>query len=592
MESQASREATSPQVSRRALIGAGAFASTALLLGAASLPAWAASPARAVLRGPLDRPVVALTFDGGADRGYSALILDTLASNAIKATFPVTGQFAIANPDIIRRIVAEGHQLVNHSYSHPSFTGVSDSWAVISAEARRKQLEDCEAALVNAAGVGGKPYFRPPYGDYNDSVLQSLGDNGFSTCLLWSLDVYGWNGLTRSQVISRVLSNHGNGYIYLMHVGSESQEGPALQSIIDGLRNFGYSFATSADLLGDTSEPPPALFQIGDTARVTSGLYLRTEPNLTGRVMVTMPTGTLCTVLGGPSPADGYVWYQLDTPYGTGWAATVSLEKAATPPTPTVPAQPKFVVGNHVRVTDGLYLRTGPGTGTSVIVTMPTGTLGTVLAGPSPLNGYTWYQIECQYGIGWAAAEFLALSATGPTTPTPTTPTPTPTTPTPTPTQPPPTGFQAGERVRVTAGLYLRTGPGTGTQVLFTMPTGTVVTVKAGPTPLNGYTWYQVETTSATGWAAGEYLVRTTPTTPTPTPTTPGGWTAGTRVRTTANLRLRSSPSTSASIRATMPTGTSCTVVSGPQSGGGYTWYQVQSSYGTGWAASEYLVRV
>jgi uncharacterized protein YgiM (DUF1202 family) len=146
-----------------------------------------------------------------------------------------------------------------------------------------------------------------------------------------------------------------------------------------------------------------------------------------------------------------------------------------------------------------------------------------------------------------------------------------------------------GDNVRVTAGLYLRTGPGTGTGVIVTMPTGTVGTVKAGPSPLNGYTWYQIQTSYGTGWAAAEYLVKTT-TTPPPPPS--GAWTAGTRLRATANLRLRASASTGATIRATMPTGTVCTVVSGPQSANGYTWYQVESSYGTGWSANQYLVRI
>jgi hypothetical protein len=90
-----------------------------------------------------------------------------------------------------------------------------------------------------------------------------------------------------------------------MRVGSDSQEGPALPDIISGLRNFGYGFATAAELLEGSAEPPPPLFDIGDTVRVTSGLYLRTEPNLSGRVIVTMPTGTIGSVLGGPSPANG-----------------------------------------------------------------------------------------------------------------------------------------------------------------------------------------------------------------------------------------------------------------------------------------------
>jgi uncharacterized protein YraI len=262
-----------------------------------------------------------------------------------------------------------------------------------------------------------------------------------------------------------------------------------LQSIITGLRNRGYGFATAADLLAGTAEPPAPIFDIGDTVRVTSGLYLRTEPNFSGRVIVTMPTGTIGTVVGGPSPANGHTWFQLQTTYGTGWASTVGLVETTAPaPTPP-PTVPKFVVGDNVRVTAGLYLRTGPGTGTSVIVTMPTGTVGTVQAGPSPLNGYTWYQIQTSYGTGWAAAEYLVK-----TTATP---------------PPPPSGaWPAGTRVRATANLRLRASPSTGATIRATMPTGTVCTVVAGPQAANGYTWYQVESAYGTGWAASQYLVR------------------------------------------------------------------------------------
>ena len=108
--------------------------------------------------------------------------------------------------------------------------------------------------------------------------------------------------------------------------------------------------------------------------------------------------------------------------------------------------------------------------------------------------------------------------------------------------------------------------------------------VLAGPSPANGYTWYQVTSPLGTGWAAGEYLVKATGAPPPPT-----GWAIGGRVRTTANLNLRASPSTSGSIRATMRSGTVCTIVGGPQTANGYTWYQLESTYGTGWAVRSYL---
>jgi peptidoglycan/xylan/chitin deacetylase (PgdA/CDA1 family)/uncharacterized protein YraI len=527
----------------------------------------AQSAATSVYRGPTGIKRVALTFDCGADRGYADSILNTLASNGIKCSFGMTGVWANANPDLLRRMVNEGHHLMNHTYSHPSFTGVSTGAGPLTYWQRREQIESTENLVVNLTGVSTKPYFRPPYGDFDSATLSLLGELGYSINAMWTLDVLGWNGLSQSQIVNRVANNHGNGYIYLLHVGAASQEGPALPQIINTLRNLGYGFATLPGLLagtGTSPTPPPAKFVAGDTVRVTAGLYLRTGPGTGSGVITTMPTGTICTVLGGPTLANGLSWYQLQTPYGTGWAAGEYLEKTtATPPPP--PA--KFVAGDTVRVTAGLYLRTGPGTGSSVTTTMPTGTICTVVAGPTLANGYAWYQLDTPYGRGWAADVALEKTTT----------------------TPPPSGsFAPGETVRVTAGLYLRTAPSLTSGVITTMPTGTVCTIVSGPSPSGGYTWYQVDTPYGRGWAAGEFLVRTTSTQP---PTT-GGFPAGTRVRTTANLRLRTSPSTAAAIIATMPTGTVCTVVSGPQASGGYNWYQLDTPYGRGWAADGYLARV
>jgi hypothetical protein len=301
--------------------------------------------------------------------------------------------------------VNEGHSLINHSYSHPSFSGLTTTQ-------RLSELESTEQALINASGRAGRPLFRPPYGEFNSSVLTDPGNAGFTHNIMWSIDVLGWNGLTRDQVINRALSNHGNGYIYLMHVGGQSQEGPALPSIIDGLRSRGYGFVTIPQMLGGTSAPPPPPppatgFNIGDTVKVTAGLYLRTAPTLSSGVITTMPTGTVCTivtVVSGPSPSDGYTWYQVDTPYGRGWAAGEFLEPATQSPPPVTSGYP---AGTTLRVTAGLWLRTAGNLSGSVITTMPTGTIVTVVSGPSPSGGYTWYQLDTPYGRGWAAGEFL-----------------------------------------------------------------------------------------------------------------------------------------------------------------------------------------
>jgi peptidoglycan/xylan/chitin deacetylase (PgdA/CDA1 family) len=188
--------------------------------------------------------VVALTFDAGADAGYAAQILDTLKRNGVKATFGLTGQWAVAHPDLLRRMVAEGHALINHTLTHRSFTGRSPGTASLSYTYRANELWKTEQMIGQLAGMTSKPYFRPPYGDYDTSVLRDVYSRGYSYNIMWSCDTLGWQGLSQAQIVQRVVDNLKPGAIYLLHVGSESQDGPALQSIVDALRARGYSFAT------------------------------------------------------------------------------------------------------------------------------------------------------------------------------------------------------------------------------------------------------------------------------------------------------------------------------------------------------------
>jgi peptidoglycan/xylan/chitin deacetylase (PgdA/CDA1 family) len=300
MDRQRSGDRGRRGVSRRRFL-VGALGAPAVAAGGFRLVT-AQAAAGSITRGPTEVNRVALTFDCGADLGHTASILDTLASNGIRCSFGMTGQFADNQPDMVRRMVAEGHHLINHTYTHPSFTGASTGAGTLPDAQRREQIESTENRLVALAGVSTKPYFRPPYGDFDQAALDLLGEIGYPVNALWTLDVNGWRGLTREQIVDRVATNHGNGYIYLMHVGWSSQEGPALPQIITTLRGYGYGFATLPGLLsgeGTDPTPPPAKFVAGDTARVTAGLYLRTGAGTGAHVLTTMPTGTVWTVIAG-----------------------------------------------------------------------------------------------------------------------------------------------------------------------------------------------------------------------------------------------------------------------------------------------------
>ncbi|MSQ29489.1 MAG: polysaccharide deacetylase family protein [Dehalococcoidia bacterium] len=200
--------------------------------------------ARVIDRAPTSEKGVALTFDAGADRGYAEQILDTLRDTGVHASFGMTGQWAEANPDLLRRMVAEGHQLINHTQTHDSFTGFSTGRGPKSTEARARELALTEAAVQRIAGVTTKPYFRPPYGDMDASVSEDVYAQGYDIVAMWTVDSLGWNGLSRSGIEARCQRLAAPGAIYIFHVGSASQDGPALPAVIDGLRQQGYQAGT------------------------------------------------------------------------------------------------------------------------------------------------------------------------------------------------------------------------------------------------------------------------------------------------------------------------------------------------------------
>jgi peptidoglycan/xylan/chitin deacetylase (PgdA/CDA1 family) len=204
-----------------------------------------AGPAIVIRRGDPTKPLVALTFDAGSDLGHASTILDTLAAYGVRATFGMTGAWAEAHPAVVARMVREGHQLVNHSYDHPSFTGRSTGAAPLSRQERIDQLQRAESAIVAATGVSPRPWFRPPYGDEDASVRADVALAGYRYELMWTVDTLGWNGLDVDGIVSRCLEGAENGAIYLLHVGSASADSDALPRIIEGLRAMGYGFATA-----------------------------------------------------------------------------------------------------------------------------------------------------------------------------------------------------------------------------------------------------------------------------------------------------------------------------------------------------------
>jgi peptidoglycan/xylan/chitin deacetylase (PgdA/CDA1 family) len=201
-----------------------------------------------VFRIDTDDPVVALTFDAGSDLGYANDILDTLSELGVAASFGITGSFAEDHPDVVRRMANEGHVVMNHSYDHPSFTGVSSSDVVLTTADRQAELQLADSVIAPLIGHSTTPFWRPPFGDYDDSVLGDVGAIGYGTTVRWTIDSLGWKGLTVAEIVDRITERLEPGAIVAMHVGSQSQDGPALATVITELRDLGYSFTTIAEV--------------------------------------------------------------------------------------------------------------------------------------------------------------------------------------------------------------------------------------------------------------------------------------------------------------------------------------------------------
>jgi peptidoglycan/xylan/chitin deacetylase (PgdA/CDA1 family) len=206
-------------------------------------------PAKVVTVGTTSRKLVALTFDAGSDLGFTNAILDTLARHHIKATFGMTGAWAGAHPIAVRRIVREGHEIVNHTFSHGSLTGFSTGGAALTFAQRRAEVDRAWAVIDAVGGATFTRWFRPPYGDRDASVDRDVAALGYPRELMWTVDSLGWQGIPPRQIVNRVIGAAWPGEIVLMHVGSASTDAAALETVITRLRGLGYGFATASGVM-------------------------------------------------------------------------------------------------------------------------------------------------------------------------------------------------------------------------------------------------------------------------------------------------------------------------------------------------------
>lgn len=192
------------------------------------------------------QPYVAITFDDGPHVTNTPRLLDILKSRNVKATFYVLGPRVNAHPQIVRRMVAEGHEIGNHSWTHRVMSKLPDS-------AVYKEFKDTEQAVVAACGVKPKTQ-RPPYGAMTATQRAMLKERLGYPCIMWNVDPEDWKRPGASVVSSRILSNTRNGSIILLHdIHAASVD--AVPAVLDGLIAKGFTFTTVSSLLSLSATP-------------------------------------------------------------------------------------------------------------------------------------------------------------------------------------------------------------------------------------------------------------------------------------------------------------------------------------------------
>lgn len=188
----------------------------------------------------ISSPHIALTFDDGPHATLTPKLLDTLRARNVKATFYVIGRNVNANPEVAKRIVGEGHEIANHTWSHPSLSKLSA--AGVSSELGRAHEEISKVTNVTTANM------RPPYGAVNGRVRQIAKDEfGYST-IMWSVDPLDWKYRNSARVSSQLIAGAAPGAILLCH-DIHPTTVAAIPRTVDQLLAKGFEFVTVSELL-------------------------------------------------------------------------------------------------------------------------------------------------------------------------------------------------------------------------------------------------------------------------------------------------------------------------------------------------------
>lgn len=187
--------------------------------------------------------VIYLTFDAGFENGNTPAILDALKKHRVPATFFLVGNYLETSPDLVKRMVEEGHTVGNHTYHHPDMGSISDQAAF------QKELEDLEALYEQVTGQEMTRFYRPPQGKYSESNLKMANAMGYQT-FFWSLAYVDWyenDQPTKEEAFEKLLGRIHPGAIVLLH-STSATNAQILDELLTKWEEMGYRFGRLEDI--------------------------------------------------------------------------------------------------------------------------------------------------------------------------------------------------------------------------------------------------------------------------------------------------------------------------------------------------------
>ena len=190
-----------------------------------------------------EEKVIYLTFDAGFENGYTAPILDVLKKNDVPAAFFLVGTYIRDNPELVTRMVSEGHIVANHTLSHPDMSAIADL------QSFKSELDKTEEIYKNVIGEDMPKYYRPPRGVYSEDNLKMAKELGYKT-VFWSLAYVDWyvdRQPSREEAFSKLLPRAHPGMVLLLH-NTSATNAAILDELIAKYFEMGYEFKSLDDL--------------------------------------------------------------------------------------------------------------------------------------------------------------------------------------------------------------------------------------------------------------------------------------------------------------------------------------------------------